>query len=232
MEQKKQADLQMAILAAQRAVHAVSKDSRNAHQNYDYASAEAILTEARRCLLDAGLVARRGAWTYVEGAEPKVLMTFHLAHPESGDSVTEQIEWPAVPGKGRPTDKALAAALTSAWSYWLRDLLLIPRASEEMDKRDDHDYAPPSRQRAQSQPAAPAKQQRSPEQQKMVDEAKALVDRVRQEPAAGVASHEARKKIAAAEWPDKHKAKAIASLDKIDAEMMSDDFAFDEGEAA
>ena len=48
---------------------------------------------------------------------------------------------PVLPEKGRPIDKAEAGARTYALSYFLRDLLLIPRVDEgsDVDQRDDRD---------------------------------------------------------------------------------------------
>ena len=136
--------LQAALLEAQRAVVAVPKASTNAHYGYNYASAEDIVRSSRKVLLDAGLVARRAGWCYGLSSDgvPKYTVTFKLAHPASGEAEEDLVDWPAEPGKGRPLDKAGAAALTSAESYWLTGLLLIPRGDEEMDKRDDRAYEP------------------------------------------------------------------------------------------
>lgn len=143
--------LNAALLEAQKAVHAVTKDAVNQHHRYGYASSEAIIIEARQCLTEAGLVVRRGHWSY-DPTNNKVYMDFHITHPDSGEYFKEGVEFPAVPGNGRPLDKALAAALTTAQSYYLRDLLLIPRVDVEMDTRDD------SRPQKPSQPVQPAPQ--------------------------------------------------------------------------
>lgn len=136
--------LSKALLEAQKIVEAVGKDSQNAFHKYSYASSEAIITEARRCLNEAGVLVRRGAWSlFMFEGQQMALMTFHVSHPESGESFTDNVEFPIVPDKGRPLDKALSAALTTAQSYYLRDLLLIPRVDEEVDKRDDTNHQPP-----------------------------------------------------------------------------------------
>ena len=48
------------------------------------------------------------------------------------------LDWPIIPEKGRPWDKAHAGALTSSLAYFLRDLLLMPRVEEgtDMDSGD------------------------------------------------------------------------------------------------
>ncbi len=154
-----------ALLEAQRAVKPVQKDSRNDHTGYDYASAEAIITESRSALIGAGLVARRSAWTIGTKNECNVSMvemTFILSHPESAEQSSHVIQFPAQERKGTPLDKAVAAALTSGQAYWLRDLLLIPRVDHEMDKADDSGYQPQrGRQTSNGQRKPPAVKEQS-----------------------------------------------------------------------
>ncbi len=138
--------LAAAILDAQRAVQSVPKDARNEFSNYDYASAESIITEARRALHAAGLTVYRREWSMmVAGETPYVLATFVLAC--GSEEQLSTCPFPVVEGKGKPLDKALATALTSGLAYWLRDLLLIPRCGEEMDTRDDAAHEPKPRAR-------------------------------------------------------------------------------------
>ena len=143
---ERQKGIDDALLVAQQAIENVAKDSRNAFSNYNYTSAEAIIGACRDALHGAGLVARRRTWviapepyyTDADGyREVMVTSTFRISHPASGESMDEVVPFPAIERKGMPFDKAVAAALTSGWAYWLRDLLAVPRAAEEMDKRDD-----------------------------------------------------------------------------------------------
>lgn len=143
--------LNAALLEAQKSINEIQKEATNDFNKYKYVSAEAIIKEARRCLTKAGLVVRRGMWWYFPedtdfnnewGGLWRCNMTFHISHPGSGETYSETVEFPVIPGKGRPLDKALAGALTTAQSYFLRDLLLIPRVDEEMDRRDDRDHKP------------------------------------------------------------------------------------------
>lgn len=141
--------LHAALLVAQRAVEAVAKASMNQHHRYRYASAEAMIGEARRVLGAAGLVCRRIAWQIDAEALPHPLVScrFELAHPASGEhECSDWIPFPVIEANGRPFDKALCAALTTCWSYYLRDLLLIGRSdSEDIAARDDTEHrAPPA----------------------------------------------------------------------------------------
>ena len=141
--------LYLALHRAQQIVGAVAKTSTNAHQRYQYASAEDMLKAARAALNEAGVVVMRQGYTLDRNVARDgeviidVRQTFYVIHAESGQHVMHDVVFPAVVGKGRPDDKAVAGALTSGLSYYMRDLLLIPRVDEsEMDRRDDRDYQP------------------------------------------------------------------------------------------
>lgn len=139
-----QANLYKALLSAQKALNGVSKDSSNSFANYSYVSAEMMVRSARAVLFKNGLVLSRKSWSYALDADGayRVSSTFVLAHPESAESIESTTEFPAVTTrKGLPADKSCAVSLTSSLSYFLRDLLLIPRyaAGENMDEYDDSD---------------------------------------------------------------------------------------------
>lgn len=131
--------LTLALLEAQRRISAVARDSTNQHHKYQYVAAETMILEAKRILNECGLVLTRTASSVVvDGAMVSVLMTYLLEHPESGAERHYTQEVPAVEGKGRPIDKAVLGTQTTAWSYFLRDLLLIARGDEnEIDRRID-----------------------------------------------------------------------------------------------
>jgi hypothetical protein len=135
-----------ALLAAQQSAQAVAKGSKNSFHNYKYASSEAIIEEAREALTSAGLaVCAVGSLLRREGEHVTVVSQFHLSvggGVEGGDLVVTY-ETPAILEKGRPWDKAVAAARTYALAYFLRDLLLLPRVEEEqIDRRDDRKFEP------------------------------------------------------------------------------------------
>jgi hypothetical protein len=136
--------LASALLAAQQALPSVGKDSKNSFHHYNYTSSEAMIGACRAVLHGAGLVLRRAGWKF-EGTPEGGMVTsqFILTHSDSGEAVTDEVAWLAIPEKGRPVDKALASALTASLNYFLRDLLMVPREEEsEMDKRDDTRYEP------------------------------------------------------------------------------------------
>lgn len=129
--------LSAALLVAQRAVGSVGKDSRNDFHRYRYVSAEAMISACRAALAEGGLTVRRRAWEISDDGA-FVVSKFEVSYALTGESTVDTVPWYAVVEKGKPADKALASALTTSLSYWLRDLLLIPREDEEtMDNRDD-----------------------------------------------------------------------------------------------
>ena len=127
------------LLKAQEAVVGVHKASKNDFGGYKYASAEDMITASRAVLHENGLIVTRNGWRVLrehEGQAPLVEAVYVLAH-KSGASVMCATQYPICVGKGRPEDKALNASLTTGLSYFLRDLLLIPRCDTEVDERPD-----------------------------------------------------------------------------------------------
>jgi hypothetical protein len=120
-----------------------------------------MIGACRAALHSAGLVLRRSGWTFEGTADGGIVKSqFILSCPASGESVTDEVGWVAIPEKGRPVDKALASALTASLNYFLRDLLMVPREEEsEMDKRDDTKFEP---RKAAPAPAARQTQQEAP----------------------------------------------------------------------
>jgi hypothetical protein len=157
------AALWLAVLEAQRSLRAVTKDKTakvvtkgGASYEYKFASTEDVMAAAREALLGQGVIAQRTGYEIRIGeAGPEVLSTFRLVHAETG-----QVEvYPAVPmpiaGQGA-ADKVLAGALTYSWSYWLRDVLAIPREDDhDPDRRTNDDGASRFGTVRKSQPRAP-----------------------------------------------------------------------------
>jgi hypothetical protein len=126
-----------ALLEAQRAIGSVGKDSRNDFHKYRYVSAEAMISACRAALSDGGLTVRRRSWELTSDGL-FVVSKFEIAYALTGESTVDTVPWAIVVEKGKPADKALASALTTSLSYWLRDLLLLPREEEDaMDQRND-----------------------------------------------------------------------------------------------
>lgn len=129
-----------ALIKAQSIAGSVEKTSKNDFHKYRYASAEAIIVEARAALVEAGLALVCVGWWH---KEDRLLVEYELLH-ESGETKSFNCSSPIVVEKGRPQDKAEAAALTYNLGYFLRGLLLLPRVDErdEVDQRDDRNHDP------------------------------------------------------------------------------------------
>lgn len=134
------------LAKAQANLKAVGKGSTNKFHGYSYTSAEDMLTACRAALLDAGLVCTRDGWSVEEIAGTlyvKAAGTLQCVGGSKSDltAVSSTFVYPVVPGNGRPIDKAISAALTTGLSYWLRDILMLPRIDGlEVDQRDDSNY--------------------------------------------------------------------------------------------
>jgi len=160
-----------ALLEAQQAIQGIAKDGENTFHRYRYVSAESMFRETRKVLADAGVsvlplstsirVEERSIRIpignrVVEGVEGHgILCRRYLVAHRSGQSLEFSQEWPIVPENGRPLDKATGAADTASFSYFLRDLLLIPRVEQgtdlDGDDRDETDVAPPMATQRQGQ---------------------------------------------------------------------------------
>jgi hypothetical protein len=135
--------LAAALAKAQRLVRRVDHDARNSFHGYDYTSSEAVIEAAKDPLADNGLSLLPLEETLNghqrEGADRFELeCKFVLLHA-SGESLPLVRHWPVCPEKGRPLDKATAAASTLALAYLLRDLLLMPRVApqDEVSAREE-----------------------------------------------------------------------------------------------
>jgi hypothetical protein len=158
-EQSGRGELAKALGKAQQLCHAVEHDARNEYHKYNYTSSEAIIGEAKRALAESGLALLPVEQT-LDGHEKEgesrfeLVRKFVLMH-ESGQSMPIVVHWPVCPEKGRPLDKATAAAATLSLSYLLRDLLLMPRVDEadEVPARDDRPAAKPAAKVPAAKPA-------------------------------------------------------------------------------
>lgn len=162
------------LLVAQGAIDGVAKDARNAFHKYAYTSAEGMIGACRAALQTGGIAARRVSWR-IEGDGMYVVSRMAVVHGFTGESAEAETVWPIVVEKGRPVDKAVASALTTSLSYWLRDLLCLPREDESghMDGRNDDraETRHGMRDRAPATPAAKPSPARS-------DSARSLNDRI------------------------------------------------------
>lgn len=150
-----------ALVKAMRSTGAVPHDGRNEYHRYDYTSAEAIIQAGRDALIGAGLsllpVEARLVGSERDGPDRfEWERIFLLLHDETGEMTPMRTTFPVVPDKGRPLDKATAAADTVSLAYFLRDLLLMPRVdrADDVAGRDDRAAQPqPAKAAARKTPA-------------------------------------------------------------------------------
>jgi hypothetical protein len=161
-DEKMQGSLYGALAKAQKAAKAVGKDATNTFHRYAYASAEAIYAECREHLSDHGLTVLPVA-SHIDLRDGQAILVrgYLLAH-EGGGAMTCAQEWPVVPEKGRPLDKAVASADTTSLAYFLRSLLLLPR----VDPSDDMDSDARGSSHASAPRSAPQREAPKPPEEK------------------------------------------------------------------
>ena len=138
--------LAAALVAAQASAKGVHKDSRTSFgPQYNYSSTESLILEAQRHLSAHGLALVPCSVSMLVGSVDTAVALlerrYALVHKSGEERAIEQV-WPVVPGKGRPIDKAVAAAYTASLGYMLRDLLLLARVEKGTDL-DDREPEPP-----------------------------------------------------------------------------------------
>lgn len=176
--------IQTALLRICRQVQGIAKDGTapDTMGAYRYTSVENMIETVRPLLLQEDIWPRQ-SWALLplpevsgvqapEGAPApprarwlEVVLT--LEHVPTGETLTERLPWPMVVQKGKPEDKAIATALSSSLTYWLRGLLMLPRGGDEMDGRSDAGYDPevppaaaPKTENSAARAAAPAQPRR------------------------------------------------------------------------
>jgi hypothetical protein len=145
----------MKLLAAQKIVNEATKDAKNSHHGYSYATADSIVALGKIALNDSGLVLLNDTWS-VDVERMMVVGTFLLLEAEGDDKLTLSAELPFVPGQGRPNDKAALASLTEMRGYLTLGLLQIERIeAADVSGRDDSKWADDSPQRPQQRQEPP-----------------------------------------------------------------------------
>lgn len=132
----------LAIKDAQVSLARVGHDRST--EEFDYTSAEHMLTVVRPILLLHGLcVTRRAASVTVSQARSDsgclaVLSSIYsVRHIESGEVYEFSQDWLYESSYAWASDRAHAAALTMSLAYALRDLLLLPRGKPHDERADD-----------------------------------------------------------------------------------------------
>jgi hypothetical protein len=168
-------ELFAALAEAQAAVGTVTKDARNKHAGYDYASADSMIRGGREARAGTGLALfTTWSFTEIDGAEsddgqwPCAIVTMHfvLTHA-SGGRLSGKLSMHAIGSKRRPPDKAIAAAATYAEGFVERNLMRLDRAEEaehDVERREEQDTRParkpqqrPTQQKPQERRALSAK---------------------------------------------------------------------------
>ena len=150
-------ELAAALVAAQASAKGLHHDQRTSFgPQYNYTSTESLILEAQKHLSANGLafvctVSKLSEFGVAQ-AVAKLSMVYTLTHSGGQSQLYEQ-EWPVCPGKGRPMDKAVAAADTASLGYMLRGLLLMARVEKGTDLNDHREPDPPKQeQRREEQP--------------------------------------------------------------------------------
>jgi hypothetical protein len=145
-----------AVIDAQAEAKQIEKDARNQFHKYNYVSAEGMIHEAKVLFAKHGLALIPVSSTLEAPVAPitgkddndwernsrsaSLLRSTWLIVHKGGGTLSVSTAWPVAPEKGRPIDKAVAAARTASLSYLLRDILQIPRVEEGTDlDGDDRD---------------------------------------------------------------------------------------------
>src|SRR5262245_6361378 len=149
-----------ALARAQQRCRPAPHDRRNTFHGYDYSSAESVIETARQALAESGLAllpVRQSLVGWEREGENRFELErqFVLLHA-SGETCPVVVNWPVVPDKGRPLDKAVASAATTSLAYLLRDMLMMARVdpADDLAGREDR----PATKAAPAKRAAPQKQ--------------------------------------------------------------------------
>lgn len=181
-KQAKPTTLAQALAQAQASVSRVLKEDANSFHRYQYASAEALMQAWTEASAPVGLSLIRVSQSRTkddDDGQRWLISEWQLLHV-SGEKMLLSDEWPIVPERGRPLDKAIASAKTSSLGYLLRDLMVAPRVlpGDDMDdsardaanqaaaeKAEAKKKAQPRRRKQQPKQKQQAKQQTTWDQQ-------------------------------------------------------------------
>ena len=167
-KQAKPTTLAQALAQAQASVSRVLKEDANSFHRYQYASAESLMQAWTEASGPVGLSLIRVSQSRTKDDDGQrwLISEWVLMHT-SGDTLNLSDEWPIVPERGRPLDKAIASAKTSSLGYLLRDLMVAPRVlpGDDMDDsaRDAANQAAAEKAEAKKK-AQPRKRKQQPKQ--------------------------------------------------------------------
>jgi hypothetical protein len=154
-------ELFAALAKAQAQMHSVAKDGKNKDRNYNYATADSMIAGASKAREGTGL-SLFSTWSSEDVVDDSdggqwvcAIVTLHwvLAH-EGGGYIRGTITGHAIGSRGRPPDKAVAAAASYTEGFLERGLMRIDRGgndTDDVDQRADGGFErgrraePPSR---------------------------------------------------------------------------------------
>lgn len=148
-----------ALVKASRAAHAVEKKGTvktNAY-SYRFAGADALMSEAREALAEAGLaIVLTRWWPVVDDTGRTLFAAFLLCHEDGDTHEVGPYQMPVIERAGSGSDKCDASALTYATGYVMRGLLNLPRVEEgsQVDERDDSQARPRGQEAPPPKPSA------------------------------------------------------------------------------
>lgn len=136
---KKEPGIDHALLQARADLVSLAPDKENTFTKVKYVSAEKTIREAKAALGNAGLVARPidNYVEYVEGL-PFHVTIYKLSHADSGESEIINFRLAMKGDTKMGADKTHLANMTSSWSYFLRDLLMLARDEDEIQGAPDN----------------------------------------------------------------------------------------------
>jgi len=138
------------LLAAQKNLSYILKDARNDFAKYDYVGVDSYILACRTALNDVDLVLTR-CFTF-DRSDMTVMVIFTLMNPDTDerDGELHTVVLPVVARAGMPEDKATLAAVSTATSYFLQGLFMLPRLDKtpELDEIDDRVKAHPAQEPA------------------------------------------------------------------------------------
>jgi hypothetical protein len=122
------------LIESQLAAKQLGKANRNDFHRYNYASAEQKIMTGRLLAANGIGFVPVSCTVFELAGKPWLRRRVKLIMKDGGWEEVE-VEWPIVIEKGRPLDKATAAAHTASLGYLLRDILLLPvvEKGEELD---------------------------------------------------------------------------------------------------
>ena len=155
MNDESQKALFAALAAAQSQMRGASKDRKNEHMRYRYATLESVIDAVRDPLSSNGIC----HWSEVSTTERAVAVCVYLAHKEGG-TISTRMEVPIEVEKGLNSVQVAGKAITYMRRYGLMALCGISASDDDDDassvprREQREEQAPPAKKPAQDFVAA------------------------------------------------------------------------------